>query len=70
MYYSDKIYVAGHSGMVGSALVRRLQKEGYTNIITRTSAELDLRSQQAVAAFFEGIRSVYDVYAGSELTQV
>jgi len=53
MHYSDKIYVAGHRGMVGSALVRRLEQEGYNNIIKRTSAELDLRNQAAVAQFFE-----------------
>jgi GDP-L-fucose synthase len=47
-----KIYVAGHRGMVGSAIVRRLEKEGYPNIITRTSEELDLRNQQAVNDFF------------------
>jgi GDP-L-fucose synthase len=47
-----KIYVAGHRGMVGSALVRKLTKEGHTNIIVRTSSELDLRNQNAVNAFF------------------
>ena len=47
-----KIYVAGHRGLVGSAIVRRLQGEGYTNLVTRTSAELDLRDQAAVQAFF------------------
>lgn len=47
-----KIYVAGHRGMVGSAIYRILQKSGYANIITRTSAELDLRDQAAVAHFF------------------
>ena len=47
-----KIYVAGHRGMVGSAIVRRLEKEGYTNIIKRTSKELDLRRQDKVEAFF------------------
>jgi GDP-L-fucose synthase len=52
MNTSDKIFVAGHRGMVGSAIVRRLQKDGFTNIITRTSKELDLRNQQAVADFF------------------
>ena len=46
------IYVAGHRGMVGSAIVRRLEKDGYTKIITRTSSELDLRNQQAVNEFF------------------
>lgn len=49
---SSKIYVAGHRGMVGSALVRNLEKEGYGNMVLRTSAELDLRDQQAVNAFF------------------
>jgi GDP-L-fucose synthase len=47
-----KIYVAGHKGMVGSAIVRALQEKGFTDIITRTSAELDLRSQAAVNDFF------------------
>ena len=50
---SSKIYVAGHKGMVGSAIYRKLQKEGYHNIIVRNSAELDLRSQQPVIDFFE-----------------
>jgi GDP-L-fucose synthase len=48
----SKIYIAGHRGMVGSAIMRKLQSEGFTNFVTRTSAELDLRDQQAVAAFF------------------
>lgn len=48
-----KIYVAGHRGMVGSAIVRQLQAKGFTNIVTRTHAELDLCNQQAVASFFK-----------------
>ena len=48
-----KIYVAGHNGMVGSAIVRLLQKKGYTNIISRSSKEVDLRNQSEVNAFFE-----------------
>lgn len=48
-----KIYVAGHRGMVGSAIVRELNRLGYNNIITRTSAELDLRNQSAVEAFYK-----------------
>ncbi|WP_217606087.1 GDP-L-fucose synthase [Chitinophaga sp. GbtcB8] len=52
MYPADKIYVAGHRGMVGSAIIRRLQQEGFYNIITRSSQELDLRNQQAVGTFF------------------
>lgn len=47
-----KIYIAGHRGMVGSAIHRKLQQEGYTNFVVRTSKELDLRNQQAVADFF------------------
>lgn len=52
MDQSDKIYVAGHRGMVGSAIIRRLKNAGFTNIVTRVSSELDLRNQQAVADFF------------------
>ncbi len=50
---SEKIYVAGHRGMVGSAIVRRLQQQGHTNFVTRTHQELDLTNQQAVATFFQ-----------------
>jgi len=49
----DKIYIAGHRGMVGSAILRRLQQQGQTNFVTRTRAELDLTNQAAVLAFFE-----------------
>ena len=52
MKKDSKIFVAGHRGMVGSAIYSKLQKEGYTQLITRTSAALDLRNQQAVADFF------------------
>ncbi len=52
MTKSSKIYVAGHRGLVGSAIMRRLQKDGYTNLITRTSQQLDLTDQRAVADFF------------------
>ena len=52
MNTKDKIYVAGHTGMVGSAIVRELRKQGYTNIITRTHKELDLCRQSEVEAFF------------------
>ena len=50
---NQKIYVAGHRGMVGSAIVRNLQAKGLANIVTRTHAQLDLTNQQAVSAFFE-----------------
>ncbi len=53
MNKSDKIFVAGHRGMVGSAICRKLQQEGYSQVITRTSKELDLTDQKAVTAFFE-----------------
>ena len=53
MEKESKIYVAGHRGMVGSAIVRKLTSLGYTNLLTRTSAELDLRNQQQVADFFD-----------------
>ena len=53
MNKADKIYVAGHRGLVGSAFVRKLEADGYSNIISRTSKELDLTNQQAVNAFFE-----------------
>ena len=49
---NSKVYIAGHRGMVGSAIMRRLQAEGYSNFVFRTSGELDLRNQQAVADFF------------------
>ena len=52
MNKSDKIYVAGHRGLVGSAIVRNLEEKGYTNLICRTHKELDLTSQQAVRDFF------------------
>ena len=50
---SQKIYVAGHRGMVGSAIVRNLQAKGFSNIVTRTHSELDLTNQAAVQAFFQ-----------------
>jgi len=53
MYQNDKIYVAGHRGMVGSAITRKLTKEGFSKLVQRTSSELDLRDQAAVHAFFE-----------------
>lgn len=56
MERSDKIYVAGHRGMVGSAIVRKLEEDGFSNIVTRTSKELDLSEQQAVRDFFASER--------------
>jgi GDP-L-fucose synthase len=62
-----KIYIAGHRGMVGSAIYRKLQAEGYTDLITRTSSELDLRDQQAVAAFFESEQPEYVFLAAAKV---
>ena len=59
MKQNDKIYVAGHRGLVGSALLRRLQAGGYTNILRRTHAELDLTEQRAVNEFFEKEKPEY-----------
>ena len=53
MELTDKIYIAGHRGMVGSALERKLLASGYSNIITRSSKDLDLRNQEAVNKFLE-----------------
>ena len=52
MNLQDKIYIAGHRGMVGSAILRQLKQKGYTNFVLKTSSELDLRNQQAVSDFF------------------
>ena len=62
-----KIYVAGHRGMVGSAIVRELQRQGYTNIVTRTHAELDLRRQDAVEAFFAEEKPEYVFLAAAKV---
>jgi GDP-L-fucose synthase len=67
MESTAKIYVAGHRGMVGSALVRRLQAERYENIVVRTSRELDLRNQQAVSEFFETERPDYVFLAAAKV---
>lgn len=67
MELSSKIYIAGHRGMVGSAIMRNLLKCGYTNIITRTSAELDLRNQPAVSAFFEKEKPEYVFLAAAKV---
>ena len=64
---SSKIYVAGHRGMVGSAIVRELQRQGYTNIITRTHAELDLTRQEQVEAFFAQERPEYVFLAAAKV---
>lgn len=67
MEKNAKIYVAGHRGMVGSAIYRKLVKEGYTNLLTRTSSELDLRNQQAVTDFFETEKPEYVFLAAAKV---
>jgi GDP-L-fucose synthase len=67
MEQTAKIYIAGHRGMVGSGLERKLRKEGYNNIVTRTSAELDLRNQLAVNEFFEKEKPVYVILAAAKV---
>lgn len=62
-----KIFICGHRGMVGSACLRKFQKEGYTNIIIRTHAELDLRNQAAVKEFFEVEKPEYVILAGAKV---
>jgi GDP-L-fucose synthase len=63
----DKIYIAGHRGMVGSAIHRRLQEEGYNNFVFRTSDELDLRDQQGVADFFAKEKPGYVFLAAAKV---
>ena len=67
MEQTAKIYIAGHRGMVGSGIERKLRKEGYKNIVTRTSAELDLRNQQAVNSFFEKEKPGYVILAAAKV---
>lgn len=67
MHSTSKIYVAGHRGMVGSAIVRALQAGGYNHLITRTSMELDLRNQQAVFNFFAQEKPEYVFLAAAKV---
>ncbi|UGV40294.1 GDP-L-fucose synthase [Methanococcoides orientis] len=67
MKLKSKIYVAGHRGMVGSAIKRKLESKGYTNLITRTHSELDLTNQQDVNNFFETERPEYVFLAAAKV---
>lgn len=67
MEKNSKVFVAGYRGMVGSAIVRKLQREGFTNIIVRSSAELDLRNQAAVDDFFSRERPAYVFLAAAKV---
>lgn len=67
MQLTDKIYIAGHSGLVGSALKRLLQKKGYSNLLIRSSADLDLRDQLAVRNFFQEQKPMYVFIAAAKV---
>lgn len=67
MKHTSKIYIAGHNGMVGSAIARKLQQQGYTQIITRSSKELDLRNQQEVNDFFATEKPEYVFLAAAKV---
>jgi GDP-L-fucose synthase len=67
MEKNAKIYIAGHRGMVGSAIHRKLQAEGYTNFILRSSGEVDLRDQQQVADFFSFTKPDYVFLAAAKV---
>lgn len=64
---NKKVYIAGHRGMVGSAILRKLRQEGYTDFITKTSAELDLTNQSAVADFFNLEKPAYVILAAAKV---
>ena len=67
MNTSDRIFVAGHRGLVGSAVVRELHRQGYRNLLLRTSAEMDLRSQSSVQDFFAAERPSHVVLAAAKV---
>ncbi len=67
MNKNSKIYVAGHRGLVGSAILRALQKSGYTNLLVKTSSEVDLRNQHAVADFFKKEKPEYVFLAAAKV---
>jgi len=67
MNKSSKIYIAGHRGLVGSAIVKNLQSKGYTNLVYRTHKELDLMNQEAVANFFKEEKPEYVILAAAKV---
>ncbi len=67
MHQDGKIYIAGHRGMVGSAISRKLKEAGFTNFVTRVSSELDLRNQQAVTDFFDQEKPDYVFLAAAKV---
>ena len=67
MNKDSKRYIAGHRGMVGSAIVRELQRQGYNNLVLRTHKELDLTNQAAVSAFFQAEKPEYVFLAAAKV---
>ncbi len=67
MYQNAKIYITGHHGMVGSAIFREFERQGFTNLVGRTSVQLDLRNQQAVANFFETEKPEFVILAAAKV---
>ena len=67
MNKQDKIYIAGHNGMVGSAIYRKIKSQDYTNILVKSSKELDLRNQQQVNEFFQLERPDYVFLAAAKV---
>ena len=66
MHKDSKIYIAGHRGLVGSAILEELQKQGYTNLIYKTHQELDLINQKAVEEFFEQEKPEYVILSAAK----
>lgn len=67
MHTTSKIYIAGHTGLVGSAIVRLLLKKGFRNLIFKTSQELDCRNQMAVNSYFEAEKPEYVFLAAAKV---
>ena len=67
LHHVDMIFVAGHRGLVGSAIVRKLREKGYGNLLLKTRSELDLTDQAAVRAFFESERPDHVVLAAAKV---
>ena len=70
MNKTSKIYIAGHRGMVGSAILRNLQSKGFTNFVLRTSKELDLKNQKEVESFFEKEQPEYVFLAAAKVVGI
>ena len=67
MEKNERIFVAGHEAMIGSAILRRLREDGFTNLVTRTTSELDLTDQKMVFGFFTGEKPDYVFLAATKM---